>query len=164
MIELRKVTPRPKGGERKWIAQNRRARHDFHIQELFEAGIALKGTEVKSLRAGRANLKDAYGEVRGEQIFLAGCHISPYEAGSRSNHDPLRPRPLLLHKKEIRYLSGKVTEKGWTLIPLSLYFQGGKVKVELALARGKKLYDKREDEKRKVAEREAQAALKDRVL
>jgi SsrA-binding protein len=146
--------------ERKLIAVNRRARHDYEIGEVYEAGIVLRGTEVKSLRSGNANLKDSYGEIQGGQILLLGAHIPPYEAANRANHDPLRPRVLLLRKKEIRYLVGKVAEKGLTLIPLSLYFQAGKVKVELALARGKKLYDKREDQKRKIAERETLAALK----
>jgi len=150
--------------ERKIIALNRRARHDYHVEKVFEAGIVLKGTEVKSLRSGKANLKEAYGEVKGEQVRLLGCHISPYEAGNRSNHDPARPRVLLLHKEEIRYLLGKVAEKGWTLVPLSLYFKGARVKVELALARGKKLYDKREEEKRKIASRESLAALRERAL
>ena len=148
------------GGERKVVAVNRRARHDYHLERIFEAGISLKGTEVKSLRAGRANLREAYGEIKGGRIWLQGCHISPYQPGSRANHDPLRPRSLLLHREEIRYLLGKVAERGWTLIPLSLYFKGPRVKVELALARGKKLYDKREEERKKVAEKEAQAALR----
>ena len=147
-------------GERKLISVNRRARHDYEIGEVFEAGIVLKGTEVKSLRSGNANLKDSHGEIQGERILLLGAHIPPYEPASRANHDPLRPRVLLLRKREIRYLVGKVAEKGLTLVPLSLYFRGGKVKVELALARGKKLYDKREDQKRKIAERETLAALK----
>lgn len=150
--------------ERKIIALNRRARHDYHIEEIFEAGIVLRGTEVKSLRSGKANLKEAYGEVKGGQVWLLGCHITPYQAGNRANHDPLLPRVLLLHKKEIRSLSGKVAERGRTLVPLALYFKGAKVKVELALARGKKLYDKREEEKRKMAEREARAALRERSL
>ena len=157
-------SPREEMEERKIIALNRRARHDYHIEKIFEAGIVLRGTEVKSLRSGKANLKEAYGEIKGEQVWLSGCHISPYEAGSRSNHDPLRRRVLLLHKKEIHYLSGKVTEKGWTLIPLSFYFKGAKVKVELALAKGKKLYDKREEEKRKVAQKEASSAMRARSL
>ncbi|MDH7498853.1 MAG: SsrA-binding protein SmpB [candidate division NC10 bacterium] len=150
--------------ERKIIALNRRARHEYHIEEVFEAGIVLRGTEVKSLRAGKANLKDAHGEVKGGEVLLLGCHISPYQAASRANHDPLRPRALLLHKRQIRYLVGKVAEKGWTLVPLSLYFKGPRAKVELALARGKKLYDKREEERRKIAERETSAALKQRRL
>jgi SsrA-binding protein len=145
---------------RKLISVNRRARHDYEIAEIFEAGIVLKGTEVKSLRSGNANLRDSYGEIKGDQILLLGAHIPPYEPANRANHDPLRPRILLLGKKEIRHLLGKVAEKGWTLIPLSLYFKGRKVKVELALARGKKLYDKREDQKRKIAERETLAALR----
>jgi SsrA-binding protein len=163
MGERGKGSSRATTEERKLISVNRQARHDFQIEEIYEAGIALRGTEVKSLRSGNANLKESYGEVKGGQIVLLGVHIPPYEAANRANHDPLRPRILLLSKKEIRHLVGKVAEKGWTLVPLSLYFKGGKVKVELALARGKKLYDKREEEKRKLARREAEAALKFRA-
>jgi SsrA-binding protein len=146
--------------EDKVLATNRKARHDYHIEETFEAGIALQGTEVKSLRDGRANLKDAYGTVEGGEVFLVGCHISPYEAGNRFNHEPLRKRKLLLHRQEIRRLIGKVQEKGLTLIPLAFRLRGRRVKVELALARGKKLYDKREDIKRRTEEREIAQALK----
>jgi len=141
---------------RKTIVTNRQARHDYFILETFEAGLALTGTEVKSLRAGRGNLKDSYAEIRGGEVFLVNCHISPYEFGNRYNHDPLRPRKLLLHKAEIRRLYGKTREKGLTLIPLELYFnERGRVKVELALAKGKKLYDKREEIARRDAERRA---------
>lgn len=146
--------------EGKVLATNRKAPHDYHIEETFEAGIALQGTEVKSLRDGRANLKEAYGEVRGGEVFLVNCHISPYEAANRFNHDPLRKRKLLLHRQEIRRLIGKVQEKGLTLIPLAFSLKGRRVKVELALARGKKLYDKREDIKRRTSEREIAQALK----
>ena len=146
--------------EGKVLATNRKARHDYHIVETFEAGIALQGTEVKSLRDGRANLKEAYGAVEGGEVFLVNCHISPYEAGNRFNHDPLRKRKLLLHRQEIRRLIGKVQEKGLTLIPLAFSLKGRRVKVELALARGKKLYDKREDIKRRTSEREIAQALK----
>jgi SsrA-binding protein len=144
----------------KVLATNRKARHDYHIEETFEAGIALQGTEVKSLRDGRANLKEAYAEVQGGEVFLVGCHISPYEAGNRFNHDPLRKRKLLLHRQEIRGLIGKVQQKGLTLVPLAFTLKGRRVKVELALARGKKLYDKREDIKRRTTEREIAQALK----
>ncbi|NLG85278.1 MAG: SsrA-binding protein SmpB [Firmicutes bacterium] len=141
---------------KKTIVTNRQARHDYFILETFEAGLALTGTEVKSLRAGRGNLKDSFAEIRGGEVFLVNCHISPYEFGNRFNHDPLRPRKLLLHKAEIRRLYGKTREKGLTLIPLELYFnERGRVKVELALAKGKKIYDKREEIARRDAERRA---------
>jgi SsrA-binding protein len=147
---------------RKVLCQNRKARHDYHIEEVFEAGVALLGTEVKSLRAGRANLQDSYGDVQNQEVFLRNCHISPYEQAHRFNHEPLRARKLLLHRQEIRRLVGKVKEKGLTLVPLSLYLKRGRVKVELALARGKKLYDRREDLRERAARREIQAAFKDR--
>ncbi|MCL6615157.1 MAG: SsrA-binding protein SmpB [Firmicutes bacterium] len=138
------------------MVTNRQARHDYFILETFEAGVALTGTEVKSLRAGRGNLKESYAEIRDGEVFLVNCHISPYDFGNRYNHDPLRPRKLLLHKAEIRRLYGKTREKGLTLIPLQLYFnERGRVKVELALAKGKKLYDKREEIARRDAERRA---------
>jgi SsrA-binding protein len=147
----------------KIIAQNRRARHDYFIEDVIEAGIALIGTEVKSLRQGRAGLSDAYAEVSGGEVFLQNAHIAQYEPASRFNHDPLRPRRLLLHKREIRKLASKVAERGYTLVPLSLYFRDGKAKVELALAKGRKTYNKREairerdirrDIDRKVRERQ----------
>ncbi len=143
--------------ENKIIAQNREARHEYFILETCEAGLALTGTEVKSLREGRGNLKDSYAEIRGNEAYLVHCHISPYDFGNRNNHDPLRQRKLLLHREEIRRLLGKVKEKGLTLIPLQLYFnRQGLVKVELALAKGKKLYDKREDIARRDARRRAE--------
>lgn len=142
--------------ENKMIVQNRQARYDYFIMETVEAGLALTGTEVKSLRDGRGNLKDSYAEVKGSEAFLVNCHISPYDFGNRNNHDPMRQRKLLLHKAEIRRLLGKVKEKGLTLIPLRMYFnKQGRVKIELALAKGKKLYDKREDIAKKDAERRA---------
>lgn len=131
------------GGEKN-ICQNRRARHEYFILDSLEAGISLSGTEVKSLRAGRANLQDSYATVEGEQLWLHQAHISPYEPGNRFNVEPRRKRRLLVHKREIRRLARQVAEKGVTLVPLRLYFKGGYAKVELGLARGKRLYDKRE--------------------
>lgn len=138
----------------KVVAENRKARHDYFIEETYEAGIALVGTEVKSLRAGKASLRDSYAEVINGEVFLQNMHISPYEKGNRFNHDPKRPRKLLLHKREIRRLLGHTTQKGYTLIPLRIYFRRGKAKIEIAVARGKKLYDKRESIARRDAERE----------
>lgn len=134
------------------IAENRKARHDYFVEETFEAGIALQGTEVKSLRAGRVNLRDGYAQVVGGELFLENVHISPYVQANRFNHDPLRRRKLLMHKREIRRLHAALREKGYTLVPLRLYFKRGRAKVELGLARGKKLYDKRAD----IASRDAQ--------
>lgn len=146
----------------KVITDNRKARHDFFIEDTIEAGIVLKGTEVKSLRAGHVNLKDSYASISDGEIFLEGVHISPYEHGNIFNVDPLRKRKLLLHKREIRRLQQKTKEKGLTLVPLKLYFSNGKVKVELALAKGKKLYDKRATEAAKSAKRDIDRALRDR--
>jgi SsrA-binding protein len=144
---------------RKIICVNRRARFDYTITETIEAGLVLQGTEVKSLRDGRADLKDAYADVQEDEVFLLHAHIDQYEQANRFNHDPVRPRKLLLHKHEIRRLIGKTQEKGLTLIPLRMYFTHGKAKVELGLAKGKKQYDKREDVKRRSAERDIQRAL-----
>ena len=143
----------------KQIAENRKARHDYHIEETIEAGIALQGTEVKSLRLGRVNLRDSFALVQNGEVFLHGVHISPYEQGNRFNHDPLRVRKLLLHKREIRRLAAKVQEQGYTLVPTKLYFKNGKCKVELALAKGKKLYDKRDSIAKREAERRARQAV-----
>lgn len=129
----------------KIVATNKKAYHDYHIEESYEAGMLLKGTEVKSLREGRANLKDSFARVDNEEIFLYNCHISPYSHGNIANHDPLRTRKLLMHKGEIQRLMGKMMQKGYTLLPLKIYFKDGKAKIELALAKGKKQYDKRED-------------------
>jgi SsrA-binding protein len=144
----------------KLICQNKKAWHNFFIEDKYEAGISLMGTEVKSLREGRANLGDSYGKIKNGEIFLVDAHISPYTHGNRFNPDPLRMRKLLLHKREIRRLIGKVQEKGFTLIPLRLYFSNGKAKVELGLAKGKKLFDKRESLKRKMMERDMERGRK----
>jgi len=151
------------GRQVKIVTDNRRARHDYFIEETFEAGIVLTGTEVKSLRNHRVNLKDSYARVENGELFLHGMHISPYEQGNRFNHQPLRPRKLLMHRYEIRRLFSKVREKGLTLIPLKVYFnERGRAKVELALAKGKKLYDKREDIAARDAQREIAKAFRER--
>jgi SsrA-binding protein len=140
-------------------AVNRAASHNYFLLEKFEAGVALTGTEVKSVRAGRANLKDSYGIVKNNELWLLNAHISPYEYGNIFNHEALRTRKLLVHKEEIRKLIGKTQQKGLTLIPLRLYFKNGRVKVELALAKGKQLWDKRETERRRTADKEAREAI-----
>lgn len=152
---------KPKSGI-KYIAENRKARHDYFIHDTYEAGIALTGTEVKSLRRGRVNVKDSFCRLEGGEVWLEAMHISPYEQGNRFNHDPLRTRKLLLHKYEILKLIGKVKEKGYTLIPLNLYFKKGRVKVTVALVTGKKLYDKRQASAEKEAKREMDIRLKER--
>lgn len=136
------------------IAENRKARHDYTLEDDFEAGMVLLGTEVKSLRDGRANLKDAYATIKNGEVWVHQLRISPYTHAHQGGHDPLRPRKLLLHKHEIKRLIGKVNEKGYTLIPLKLYFRGSKVKLKLALARGKKRHDKRESIRRRDQERD----------
>ncbi|MHB0886409.1 MAG: SsrA-binding protein SmpB [Bacillota bacterium] len=150
----------------KIVAENRKAWHDFFIDETFEAGLVLTGTEVKSLRAGKANLRDSYAVVEKSEVFLYNVHISPYEQGNRFNHDPLRTRKLLMHRGEIKRLTSRVREKGFTLVALSLYFKRGKAKVELGLARGKKQYDKRaqiaERDARRDTERELRGRDRDR--
>jgi len=146
----------------KLIIENRRARHEYHILETYEAGIELVGTEVKSLRNHRANLQDAFARIENGQIYLYSLHISPYEMGNRFNHDPLRPRRLLLHKSEIARLFSKVREKGLTLIPLRMYFSGSLAKVEIGLAQGKKLYDKRQDMAERESKRDVERAFKER--
>jgi SsrA-binding protein len=146
----------------KVISTNRKARHDYHIEESYEAGIALTGTEVKSVRNARVNLKDSYAKVEGNELFLYNMHISPYEQGNRFNHDPLRVRKLLMHRVEIRRLTGKIKEKGYALIPLKIYLTRGRVKVEIGLARGKKLYDKRRDIAEKDSKREMERVFRDK--
>jgi SsrA-binding protein len=146
----------------KVIARNRRARHDYHIEDTFEAGLVLTGTEVKSLRVGRASLTEAFGQISGDELWLHGLHIPEYAQGTWTNHDPRRTRKLLLHRKEIDRLASQVAERGFTIVPLSLYFSGGKAKVELALARGKRTYDKRHDLARRDAAREVDRALRRR--
>ena len=145
----------------KVVCQNKKARYDYEIIEVIEAGMVLLGTEVKSLRQGRANLKDSYARIRDGELFLMQCHISPYTHAYYDNHEPDRVRKLLVHKREIKRLQGKTEEKGLTLVPLKIYFKDGKAKVELALGRGKRSYDKRETLKRKTEERELERAIKD---
>lgn len=146
----------------KVVAENRKARHDYHIHETYEAGIALTGTEVKSLRAGKANLKDSYAHVENGEMMISQMHISPYEQGNIFNHDPMRKRKLLMHKKEILKLFGKTREKGYSLVPLKLYFTRGKAKLQIALASGKKNYDKRQDIAARDAKRDMERAMRDR--
>ncbi|MGK2961440.1 MAG: SsrA-binding protein SmpB [Gemmatimonadaceae bacterium] len=148
--------------ERESIARNKRARHDYHILDTWEAGIVLTGSEVKSLRNGKANISDAYGIVKDGEVHLLNLHISPYEQASFFNHEPTRTRKLLLHKREIRKLIGSVERQGLTLVPLELYFSRGKAKVAIGLGKGKKLYDKRADEKLKDDQRDMQRALRSR--
>ena len=140
-------------------AVNRNASHNYFLLEKFEAGVVLTGTEVKAVRGGLANLKDSYGLVKDGELWLLNCHISPYEHGSYSNHAALRTRKLLVHKEEIRKLIGKTQQRGLTLIPTRMYFKNGKVKLEMALARGKQQWDKRETERRRTADREAREAI-----
>lgn len=147
----------------KTFCLNRKARYDYHIEETYETGIALLGSEVKSIRQGRANLRDGYAAFERGELFLHNCHISPYAQASRFNPDPLRTRKLLMRREELKRLVGKVEEKGLTLVPLSLYLKGRHVKVELALARGKKEYDRREDIKRREADREVAQASRGRA-
>ena len=148
----------------KLIANNKKARHDYFLEENFEAGVELHGTEVKSLRQGHCSIKEAFIHIENGEVIIYGMHISPYEKGNIFNKDPLRPKRLLLHKKEIMRLLGKIKEKGYTLIPVQVYFKGSLVKVEIALARGKKLYDKRQDIAKKDARREAERDFKVRNL
>jgi SsrA-binding protein len=145
----------PPAERRKSVARNPKATHDYHILETWESGIVLTGTEVKSLRNGKASIREAYARVRNGEVFLEGMNITPYEQGNRYNHDPVRTRKLLLHRREIEKLIGGVEQKGLTLIPLELYFKDGRAKVVIALGRGKKLHDKRETLKRRESEREA---------
>jgi SsrA-binding protein len=147
----------------KIVSDNRAAYHHYHILETFEAGVQLLGTEVKSAREGRVNLKDAYATISNGEAWLLNAHISPYTHGNRQNHEPTRMRRLLLHKREIEKLRSRAAEKGLTLVPTKFYFKNGFIKCELAIARGKKLYDKRETEARKTQEREARAAMKNRL-
>jgi len=146
----------------KIIARNKRARHDYQILDTWEAGIVLTGTEVKSLRDGKANLTDSYGILNDGELFLLNLHISPYEQGNRFNHEPTRTRKLLMHRKEIRKLIGAVERQGLTLVPLDLYFKGGVAKVTLALGKGKKLHDKRADEKKREDQRDMARAVRAR--
>ncbi|MBT2689045.1 SsrA-binding protein SmpB [Bacillus sp. ISL-47] len=149
-------------GTGKMVAQNKKAYHDFAIEETYEAGIVLQGTEIKSIRAGKVNLKDSYARIQNNEIYLFGMHVSPYEQGNRYNHDPLRTRKLLLHRKEINKLIGESKEVGYSIVPLKMYLKNGYAKVLIGLARGKKKYDKREDLKKKEAKREVERAFRER--
>lgn len=146
----------------KIVAKNNKAHHEYFIEEKFEAGIELFGTEVKSIRQGTMHLKEAWCQVKDGELWIKQMHISPYEQGNIFNKDPLRPRRLLMHKREINYLFGKVKQDGYSLIPLSVYFRGSRVKVEVALCKGKKLYDKREDAAKKDAKRQMDRVMKER--
>lgn len=146
----------------KVVCENRRARHDYHIEETYEAGMVLKGTEIKSLRQGKGNIKDAFARVENGEVMLHNMHISPFEQGNRYNHDPIRTRKLLLNKSEIRKLLSAVQQQGLTLVPLRIYLKRGMAKLELAIARGKKLYDKREDIASRDAQREMARAMRER--
>ena len=148
--------------EGKIIADNRKARHDYFVIETYEAGIELFGTEVKSLRAGNVHLKDSYCDIDGGEIFALGVHISPYEQGNIFNKNPLRPKKLLMHKREIMKLTGLVSREGYTLVPLSLYFKGSRVKMAVGLCKGKKLYDKRDTAAKRDADRTIEKAMKNR--
>ncbi|WP_271004885.1 SsrA-binding protein SmpB [Listeria seeligeri] len=149
-------------GDGKLVAQNKKARHDYAIEETFEAGIVLQGTEIKSVRNARVNLKDSYARIDKGEIFLHNMHISPYEQGNRYNHDPLRTRKLLLHKKQISRLIGATKESGYSIVPLKMYIKDGYAKVLIGVARGKKKYDKRQDLKQKEAKRDIERAFKER--
>jgi SsrA-binding protein len=151
--------------QKKVLANNKKARHDYFIEEVYEAGIVLTGTEIKSIRQGRLNIKESFAKIEGNELILYGMHISPYEQGNRFNVEPLRPRKLLLHKQEIRKLIGYTTQKGLTLVPLSVYInEKGLAKIEIAVARGKKLYDKREDIAKRDSERRMRQEMKNRSL
>ena len=148
----------------KLVANNKKAYHDYFIDEKYEAGVSLHGTEVKSLRMGKCSIKEAFVRIENGEVFVYGMHVSPYEKGNIFNKDPLRVKKLLLHKTEINKLLGKIKEKGFTLVPLQVYFKNGKAKVEIGLARGKKLYDKRQDIAKKDQRREAEKEFKGRNL
>ncbi|HET8654644.1 MAG TPA: SsrA-binding protein SmpB [Longimicrobiaceae bacterium] len=154
------ANPRSDSGGTRVVVRNRKARHEFHVLDTFEAGLVLSGTEVKSLREGRANLQDAFARLDAGELWLFNLHISPYEHGNRFNHDPLRPRKLLMHRRELRKLVGQVEQQGLTLVPLDIHFRRGVAKVELALARGKKLHDKRNDLRERETQREMERAYK----
>jgi len=151
----------PKGQQGNAIARNKKANHDFFIEDTFEAGIVLQGTEIKSIRAGRVNMKDSFARVKNGEVFLHNLHISPYEQGNQFNHEPTRMRKLLLHKKEINRLIGETQQQGYSIVPLKMYIKNGVAKVLIGLGKGKKKYDKREDLKRKQAKRDIDRAVKD---
>jgi len=151
-----------KNAKNKQVAKNSKAYHDYFVDDTYEAGIALFGTEIKSIRGGQVNLKDSYCSIKDGEIFVVGMHVSPYEKGNIFNREPRRDRKLLMHKREIMKLAGLVGQKGYTLVPLSLYFSGARIKVEVGLCRGKKLYDKRETDAKKEADREMERYDKSR--
>ncbi|MCI9198766.1 MAG: SsrA-binding protein SmpB [Lachnospiraceae bacterium] len=151
-----------KGAGNRMVANNKKAYHDYFIEDKYEAGVALAGTEVKSLRMGKCSIKESFVKIERGEVFIYGMHISPYEKGNIFNKDPLRVKKLLLHREEIRKMERKIAEKGLTLVPLQVYFKGSLVKVEIAVARGKKLYDKRQDIAKKDQKREAQRELKEK--
>lgn len=153
----------PKKEAQKLIANNKKAYHDYFIEETYEAGVALHGTEVKSMRMGKCSIKESFIRIENGEVFVYGMHVSPYEKGNIFNKDPLRVKKLLMHKYEINKLAGKIAEKGYTLVPLQVYFREGKVKVEIGLARGKKLYDKRQDIAKKDQRREAEREFRQRI-
>jgi SsrA-binding protein len=153
--------PKERSGDRV-VAQNRKARHEYHVLQTWEAGLVLQGTEVKSLRDGKANLADAFATLTNGELWLYNMHVSPYEQGNRFNHDPLRPRKLLMHRAELRKLVGQVEQKGLTLVPLDVHFTGGIAKVNLALVRGKKLHDKRDSLRERAEQRDMERGFKDR--
>jgi SsrA-binding protein len=148
-------------GDTKQVATNRKALHDYAIEGTYEAGIALTGTEIKSVRAGRVNLRDGYVQIRNGEAWLLNVHISPYDFGNRENHEPKRERKLLLHRQEIRRLQSKVAERGWTIVPIRVYLKEGRAKIEIALARGKRLYDKRDSVAERDMDRELRRAVKE---
>ena len=150
--------------EKKLIANNKKAYHDFFLEERYEAGIELHGTEVKSMRMGKCSIKEAFIRIENGEVIIYGMHVSPYEKGNIFNRDPLRPKKLLMHKSEIRKLVGKIAEKGYTLVPVEVYFKGSLVKVDIALAKGKKQYDKRQDIAKKDMRREAERDFKEKNL
>src|SRR3954447_545441 len=152
--------PKVRSGDRV-VTKNRRARHEYHVLQTWEAGLVLQGTEVKSLREGKATLADAYARLDGGELWLYNMHVSPYEAGNRFNHDPLRRRKLLMHRSELRRLVGEVEQKGLTLVPLDVHFTGGVAKVDLALVRGKKLHDKRDTLRERAVERDMERGFKE---
>ncbi len=156
---MAKPAKKPEKPAEKIVAQNRAASYNYSLLDRYEAGLALVGTEVKTLREGKATLRDAYAEARGGEMWLMNCHIPEYQPGGLRNHNPLRPRKLLMHRREIDKLAGQIQQKGLTVVPLRLYFRDGRAKCELALARGKKLYDRRQAEREKEARREAKEAI-----
>ena len=149
------------GGEETTVASNRKALHDYFVEDTYEAGVALTGTEIKSVRANRVNLRDGFVQIRGGEAWLLNVHISPYDFGNRENHEPRRERRLLLHRQEIRKLQSKVAERGWTIVPLRLYLKDGRAKLEIALVRGKRLYDKREAVAERDMDRELRRTVKE---